>query len=110
MPLHRIYAVWKHQLLLECVYLLLSHPEIEWLGSSSDHLKAYDEIQELQPETILVEEVERIVPPEIRKIIESSTWNVQVIGLNLNDNLINIYNHTSKEVIQRADFLELIIE
>jgi DNA-binding NarL/FixJ family response regulator len=105
---HRVFVIWIHPLFHEAVHQLLSHPDIDWVGATSDHLTARDQIVGLCPDTILIEEGESGVPPEALEILEACSWKVRVVGLGMDDNRLIIYRREQRTVVQAEDLLHLI--
>jgi len=105
----RVYVIWKHPIFRKSVHLLLDHPEVEWVGASSDCTQARTEIVGLQPDTILVEESEGKVSTDAMGILETSTWNVRVVSVSLADNRLNIFHREQKTVGQAKDLLYLVL-
>jgi DNA-binding NarL/FixJ family response regulator len=105
----RVFFIWKNQLFHESVRLLLNHSEIEWLGSTSDIKAAKDEILELKPDTILIEELQGRTSMEVMDVLESQLWNVRIIGLNLTDNTLHVYQHQEEKVLKADDLVRLIL-
>jgi DNA-binding NarL/FixJ family response regulator len=105
-----VFVIWTHPLFHESVRLLLEDPEVEWVGSASDYETARTEVLNLQPDTIIVEEVENPISDKIIKILEGSSWNLRVIGLNLDSNKLSVYHRENRTVAQAEDFLHLITE
>ena len=109
MARHRVFVVWTHPLFQEAVHRLLSHPDIDWVGTTSDHAAARDQIVDLCPDTILIEEEEGgSVPAEILEILEGGSSDVRVIRLSLADNELRVYHRTQRTVKQAEDLLHLI--
>ncbi len=105
----RVFVIWTHQLFHESVRLLLNHPEVEWVGETSDHQAVQDEIIKLEPDTILIEEIEGSIPSEVMEILGTCHWGVRVIGLNLTNNKLSIYHREQRTVRQAEDLLRLIL-
>ncbi|MBI3361644.1 MAG: response regulator transcription factor [Chloroflexi bacterium] len=109
MAITRAFVIWTHPLFHESVRRLLSHPDIEWAGATSDHAKAPDLIASLQPNTILFEEGEsEDALAEMLKILEASSSDVRVIRLSLSDNQLTVYHREQRTVAQAEDLLHLI--
>jgi DNA-binding NarL/FixJ family response regulator len=108
----RVFVIWAHPLFHESVRLLLNHPEIEWVGATSDYKTALGDITNLQPDTILIEETEPAaisrVPLRVMEILEACSWNSRVVELNLKDNELSIYHREKRTVGQAEDLLHLI--
>jgi len=108
LAIRRVYAIWAHPIFHESVRLLLSHPDIEWTGATSDYAAAKQAILESQPDTVLVEKVEGEVPAEVKEILETIPWAVRVISLGLDDNKLNMYHSERRTIEQPEDLLRLI--
>jgi hypothetical protein len=109
MPVRRVFVFWTHPIFHDSVRLLLAHPQILWVGATSDYAANYEQILISQPDTILVEEVNGLVPPEIMHVLEKSQWNVRVVGLNLHDNQVQVYHRVQRSVGKADDLLNWII-
>ncbi len=110
MAARRVFVIWTHPIFHESVRLLLNHPDVEWVGATSDYAAAKDEVLDLQPDTILVEEIAGNIPVEVLEIMEASSQNVRVIGLSLADNELSVYYHEQRTVGQAEDLLRLILD
>lgn len=107
MATRRVFVIWKHPLFREAVRLLLNCPEIEWVGDSSDHVAAREQITKFNPDTVLVEE-DTDVLAEIVEILEASTAATKVIRLSLAANELSIYHREERTIAQVGDLLQLI--
>ena len=108
MAIRRVFAIWAHPIFHESVRLLLSHPDIEWTGATSDYAAAKDAILNLQPDTVVVEEVGGQVPAEVTQVLEAIPWAVRIISLNLTDNKSIVYHRERRTIEQPEDLLHLI--
>jgi ABC-type hemin transport system substrate-binding protein len=88
--------------------MLLNHPLIEWVGSTSDYAAAREQILSLRPDAVLVEEDEGGAPTQALSILEACDWDVRVIGLGLSDNKLYMYHREVRIVGQAEDLLRLI--
>lgn len=110
MSLKSVFAVWTHPLFHVSIRMLLNHPEIDWLGSTSDYTIALDKILKFKPEIIIIEEEqEGRTPIKLMKNLESYHMDFFIIGLNLNDNKVNVYHHQEHQVIKADDLIRLIL-
>jgi DNA-binding NarL/FixJ family response regulator len=107
MAARRVFIIWTHPLFHESVRLILNHPDIEWLGGTSDYTAAPDKIAHLRPDTVLFEESPAIPATHF---LEPGAWNYRLIGLNLEDNRMHLYNYTQENVIRASDLLTFILE
>jgi DNA-binding NarL/FixJ family response regulator len=109
MPIRRVFIIWTHPLFHEAVCLLLKHPEIKLLGADSDYETAHEQILELQPDTIIVEEGGESIPSEVMSYLDTYPWNLRVTFLNLTDNQLNMYQHEQRTMGRADDLLQLIL-
>ncbi len=110
MTLKSVFTIWTHPLFLTSIRMLLNHPEIDWLGSTSDYINALDMISNLKPEIIIVEEEqEGKTSIKLMKNMESHHLDFFIIGLNLNDNKLNVYHHQKQKVVKADDLIRLIL-
>ena len=110
MALHRVFVIWSHPLFHESVRLLLRHPDIEWVGATSDHAAAHDQIVRYNADTIVIETEESTdAPAETLDILEASSADMRVIRLGLIDNQLTMYHRERRTVGQAEDLLKLIL-
>jgi len=105
----RLFVIWKHPIFHGSVRRLLNHPEVEWVGAASDWTTAHSEIERLQPDTILVEELEEQGTNEALEILETSSWDVRVVSISLNNNRLSVFHREQKTVGQADDLLHLVL-
>lgn len=109
MATRRVFVIWAHALFHAALRRILTQPEIEWVGATSDHTAAHDQIARLQPDTILIEEAEGDeVLDEMLAILEASSADVRVIRLSLADNELSMYQREQRTVAEAEDLLRLI--
>jgi DNA-binding NarL/FixJ family response regulator len=106
----RIFVFWIHPIFRDAIQALLTHPEIEWAGESSDYAEGVHALQNNQADAILVEEDDGQVPGEIMDILEKSRQNVRIIRLNIQDNQMWIYRRVQHTVSKAQDLLEMILD
>ncbi len=109
MAIRRVFVIWTHSLFHESVRLLLRHPDIEWVGATTDLAAAREQIASLRPDTILVEEREGSLSPEALEIMEACPWEVRVIGLSLADNQTSVYHREQRTVGKAEELLHLVL-
>lgn len=106
---HHVYVIWSNPLFHDSLHQLLDHKNIKWVGSASDIPTAEEEIHKLHPDTILIEDVEEKSNTTIfMNIVDQFGWDFQVIGVSLNDNELNIFQHAKKMVGKPEDLIRLI--
>jgi hypothetical protein len=108
MAARRVFVIWTHPIFHESVRLLLSHPDIEFVGATSDYRAAKDEVFSLQPDTILIEQVSSGVRTDVMGILEDSPLSVRVIGLSLAHNELSIYYREQRTIGHSEELIRLI--
>ena len=106
----RLFVIWNSPLFHKSVRLLVEHPDVEWVGTTSDYEKAKDQVLALEPDTILVEEIDGLIPATILDILETSTYDFRLIGISLLENKITIYRCEQREVTRADDLIHLILQ
>lgn len=106
----RLFVVWTNPLFRDSVRLLLDHPEVDLAGTTSDYVAAKEAIMNLKPDTILVEEVEGIVPTNLMEILETNHFNLRLISINLDDNRLRVFHRQQWNIVQAEDLLRLILQ
>lgn len=111
MATRRVYVIWAHPLFHDTLHQLLNHTDIAWVGAASDFANAVEEILNLNPDTILLEEREgEPITSTSMNILEKFDWDLRVIGVSLNDNQLSIYQHEHQTVGQPEDLIRLILQ
>jgi DNA-binding NarL/FixJ family response regulator len=111
MATHQVYVIWTHPLVRDSLHQLLDHTDINRVGANSDLTIAVEEISRLQPDTILIEELEgESTTYTFMKIAEKFDWNLRVVGVSLKDNQLSVYQHAQETVGQPEDLIRLIIQ
>lgn len=109
MAVRRVYVIWINPLFHESARLLLKHPEIIWVGATADLGVAREEIQRLQPDTILFEKAGAVVPPGVVEFLEEERREVRLIGFSLDDNQMSLYHREHQAVTEVGDLLQFIL-
>jgi DNA-binding NarL/FixJ family response regulator len=110
MATRRVFVIWSNPLFHESVRLLLNHPDVEWLGSTADHVAARGQITSLQPDIIIMEEREvGGVLAEVLEILEASSSDIRVFRLSLAGNELSVYHREHQTMGQAEDLLTLIL-
>lgn len=106
----RVFVIWINPLFNESVHMLLNHPSIDWLGATADYASAGEQLANLQPDTILIEEQEDgTVPASVLGILETCPPEVRVFRMSLSGNELSVY-HRERQTIEHAeDLLQLIL-
>ena len=109
MTVHQIYVIWSNPLFHDSLRQLLDLNNIKWVGAASDIPTAAEEILQLHPDTILIEDMEEKSNTNLfMNIVEQFGWDLQVIGFSLNDNELNIFQHAKQMVGKPEDLIRLI--
>lgn len=106
----RLFMVWTSPIFRDSIQLLLSHPEVEWVGTASEYETVQEEIQQLHPDTIIVEEVEGGLPAKMIELLETENSVPQLICVSLEDNRLRIFTRENKAVAEASDLLQLVLK
>ena len=106
----RLFMVWTSPIFRDSIQLLLTHPEIEWVGTAPDYETVQDEIHQLHPDTIIVEEVDGGLPTKMIELLETDNSVLQLICVSLEDNRLRIFSRENKAVAEASDLLQLILQ
>lgn len=105
----RVFVVWSHPLFHDAVRLLLTHPEIVWVGETSDYEGIEEIVNRMSPDTVIFEEDEDRPSIQILAIPEKYPSVERIIGLNLNNNELRIYHQKVKIVGNINDLIQSIV-
>jgi AmiR/NasT family two-component response regulator len=108
MAVRRVFVIWTNPLFNEFVRLLLIHPSVEMVGDASDHALAQVDIGALHPDTVVVE-VANDNLNLVMDILKASQGSIRIIGLNLTDNALSLYQHQQQMMAKAEDFLGVLL-
>lgn len=106
----RLFMVWSSPIFRDSINLLLDHPDVEWLGTASDYKAVQEEIHQLHPDTIVVEEVEGGLPARMIELLETENSVLQLVCVSLEDNRLRIFTRENRAVAEASDLLQLILQ
>lgn len=106
----RLYVVWSSPLFRDSTRLLLNHPDVEWVGATSDYALACAAILSLRPDTILVEKQDNVIPAELMELLATNSFDFQLIGVSVVENRLSIYRHETWAVSAADDLLQLVLQ
>ncbi len=104
---HSVFVIWTNPLFHEAVRLILQHPRIRFVGSSSDTAEAKSLIAALRPKVVIIEETGDQNRVETMPILQAGHV---VIRLGLEDNELNIYRHQHQKAATAADLVHMIVD
>lgn len=106
----RLFIVWTSPIFRDSIQLLLTHPEVEWVGTTSDYENVQEEFHQLHPDTIVVEEVEGVLPAKMIELLETEDSVLQLICVSLEDNRLRIFTRENRTVAEASDLVKLILQ
>ena len=109
MTQHRIYVIWSNPIFRDSLRMILKHPQVEWVGSEPDFSRALEEIVNLAPDTILVEITEQFTLAELIQGLEQGESELQIIGMNMENNVATLYHRENYSVIHEDELLQIIL-
>lgn len=102
-----VFVIWTNPLFHEAVRLILQHPEVCIVGSSSEPEEAKQMIAALEPEIVLIEETGEQDSSETISILKTGPI---VFRLGLADNELNIYRRQQQASANAEDLVRMILE
>jgi hypothetical protein len=109
MTVRRVFVIWTNPLFHESVRLLLSHPDVIWVGATTDLTTAPEEIMRLHPDTLLFEKTSASIPADVMEILGVETWDIRIIELSLDNNELSLYHREHQEVVEAGDLLQFVL-
>jgi len=109
MAVRRVFVIWTNPLFHESARLLLSHPEIVWVGAASDFATAHEDIMRLHPDTVLFEKTRDRIPVGVMDILEVEAWDMRIIGLSLDNNEMSLFHREHQTVVEAGDLLQFVL-
>src|SRR3990170_225283 len=100
MVAQRVFVIWSHPLFRETVSLLLSHPLVELVGTTSDHSAARTLIDATRPDVVIIEQIngEEQASEETVAILQQGS---KVIQLSLANNELRLY-HRELRIVEKV--------
>lgn len=108
MAKHRVYILWTHPLFSETVGRLLGGADVDIVGGSSDPTVGMDEIGRMQPDVVIAEEGPSGAPTEAIEALRAGPSEMLILGLNLNDNGLQVYRREQRTVADPEDLLQIL--
>lgn len=105
----RIFVFWENPIFRDSVRLLLDHPDVEWVGASSDYAAAMEGVQDAKPDTLLIEGTDGQLPAAVIDLLEASDCSLRLIMFNLNDNRLSVYHFEQWLVADEGDLIRLVL-
>lgn len=105
-----VFIVWVHPFFCEMVTLLLDHPAIEIVGTSSEYQAALKEIDSLKPDTVIVENTEDQpeAHSEALELLQACPWGLRVLQMGLQDNELSVYSHERRNITNSDEFIRIV--
>ena len=108
--LRRLFVIWTSPIFRDSVQLLLDHPEIEWLGATSDYASAPKDIRVKQADTIVIEQVGSGLPVALSELLDTESDSARVICVSLDENQVRVYSRENWTVAEAGNLLQLVLQ
>lgn len=102
--------IWKNPIFRDSLRMLLNHPDVEVVGNGNVLEQAALEIAGLKPNTILVEITNQHALLELLEILEHEKSQLQIIGMNMENNQATLFHRESRVVFHEDELLEIILK
>lgn len=103
----KVYAIWSHPLFRDLIIAILTHPDIKWVGDSSDIDTAAEDLANLMPNIILVEEELMLTKALIRMV--GILDSVIFINMNMENDSLVLYNQEKRHITDIEEIQQLIL-
>lgn len=110
MPGRRMFVICSHPLFLKSLRVLLDNPEIEWVGLATDFVDLPAQVKALQPDVILIEGEVIENAKRALQILATNHRNLRIIGLNMLDNEMSVFEAGQGIINKTDDLLRLILK
>lgn len=107
----RVFVIWKNPLFCSTLKLLLnSSIDIAWAGDIPDYSLAGAQIKNDSPDIVIIEEEDgERTSEQSLALLSNQIEDLSVIGLNLSNNVVNLYQHKQRQIIQANDLIRIIV-
>lgn len=109
MPQPSVFVIWAHPLFDEAVRRLLQNWGANIVGSTSDQGTALEQIANLTPDVVILEDAEYPSDAEEQQTMAIINASPHVIRLNLNDNELRSYRRERRTVGKVEDLANLLM-
>jgi hypothetical protein len=109
MPTQNVFVFWFSPLFYESICRLLTHPNINLVGATSDYTAVSADIVRMKPNTILIEDTGMHHHEMVNEYLELIPWAIKIILLSFNDKKIVVYHHEQRTIVQTDDLRQLIL-
>jgi len=109
MSLQQIFILWFTPLFYDSLRWLLKHPDIKFVGATSNYSEALTEILNAKPNIILIEDNGKEHNEMVMEYFDTSHGAKKVIFLGLTDKKLVVYHHEQRSLVKSEDLLELIL-
>lgn len=110
MSARQVYIIWAHPLFHESMRLLLDHPQIQFVGETSDYLAAQEELVRLRPDILLMEDDNGEEHARIMEYFQACPWSMMIFLISMDDNELGIYHHEKRAVVRTNDLLSWVLQ
>lgn len=109
MPAQNVFVFWVTPLFYESISRSLKHPDIKFVGATSNYAAVSADISRKRPSTILIEDAGEQHNRMLSEFLNTFPWAIKIIFLGFNDNKLMVYYHEQRSIAQTDDLLQLIL-
>jgi len=109
MSVQQIFILWFTPLFYDSLRWLLKHPDIKFVGATSNYSAAHTEIHYAKPNIILIENNGKVHNEIVMDYFDTSHGAIKIIFLGLTDTKLDVYHHEQRSLDKTEDLLELIL-
>ena len=105
----KVFVIWSHLMFLEALKAILQHPELVWAGASHEDMELSPQLAAARPDIVLIEGDQPDNADRAAQILKNSRSPLRIIGLNMQDNEMTIYEVEQGTIHQTDDLIRLIL-
>ena len=106
---HKVYVIWSNPIFRDALHMLMRKGSFDWVGSATDIDQALEEIWQIKPDTVVIENSRGNILDDLIEKLESSEYRIQIICMNLDNNQAVLYRREVRFVIHEDELTDLIL-
>ena len=103
MSTQNVFVFWVSPLFYESICRTLKHPNIKFVGETSDYTTVSTDIFEKRPNTIIIEDADKHYSEIVRNYLDSFPWGIKIILLGFKNNKLVVYHHEQRSIAKTED-------
>ena len=107
-PKH-VYVIWTNPIFRESMRLILTHPNVQWLGETSKMADALPALASLRPDIVFVELEQETILIDILNALPTGSKKIRLIGISLINNQAVLYQREQTLLVSKGEIINLVL-